>query len=305
MRRLILTYSQSAAGEIRQFARAFWPTSETRVIASYDDFSHGPLSRFGSIEHFHLERQAFLADLPRCGGDAAQEIDLRCEFDSLVKAIGASEKVEVWLSDSVQDVFYAATTMHLLSVGAVATNHISVRHFGDPSVQWGLGAVRAEAFVPLYRSSTAELIDADLYSGLWGVISQHSPELINDVISSQNPDSAIASALSAYLLRFPEFNRGLGSIDRALLGAGTTKMSKASRTVGSAMALGEPVNDRIDDVTLFKRLVELSEVQPDPWFKLEGDVQTMRGCSAQITGSGQEARSTFSVRRLSTVHSEI
>jgi len=212
--------------------------------------------------------------------------------------------VEVWVSDGVQDVFYAATTMNLLSVDSVATNHISVRHLGDPSVQWSLGAVRAEAFVPLYRSSTAEPMNAELYSGLWDVVSRNSPQLINDFISSQNPAPAIASALSAYLLRFPEFNRGLGSIDRALLGAGTTKMSKASRTVGSAMALGEPVNDRIDDVILFKRLVELAEVRPDPWFKLEGDVQTMRGCSAQITESGQDARSTFSVRLLSTVHSE-
>ena len=304
MRRLILTYSQSAAGEIRQFARALWPTSETRVIASYDDFSHGPLPRFGSIKDFHLVRQAFFADLPRCGGDADQKIDLRYEFDSLVKAIGASEKVEVWLSDSVQDVFYAATTMHLLTAGEAATDQISVRHFGGPSVQRGLGAVRAGAFLPLYRSSTAEPINAELYSDLWDVVSRNSPQLINDFIASQNPAPAIASALSAYLLRFPEFNRGLGSIDRGLLGACTTKMSKASRIVGSAMALGEPVNDRIDDVALFKRLVELSQVRPNPWFKLESDIRNMRACSAQITESGQEARSTFSVRPLSTVHSE-
>ena len=76
------------------------------------------------------------------------------------------------------------------------------------------------------------------------------------------------------------------------------KMKKAAYTVGAAMALGEPANDQGGDLTLFKRLVELSEVSPNPWFKLDGDTQHMRSCSAQLTDVGQEARDKYSVQLL-------
>jgi len=106
------------------------------------------------------------------------------------------------------------------------------------------------------------------------------------------------TALSAYLLRFPDFNGGLGSIERSLLGAGTEDMRKSAYTVGGAMAKGEPQNDHVGDMVLFKKLIELCRADSDRWFSLEGDPQHMSSCSVQLTESGKEARAKYSVQPL-------
>lgn len=292
MQRVFLTHSLSAEGTMRQFARKSWPDGQTRVFASCDDYSHGLLPRSGNIDDFFQERQAFWNSLD------LYEIDLKEEYVSTVRGIRSAESVEIWIADSVQDIFYLVTMLHLLNLSALHTNEMSIRGLRGPALKWGLGATRVDEFQVLYKSSTAERIDAKLYSGVWDVISENSAQVVSDFVIGLDPSTPIASALSAYLLRFPEINGGLGSLDRALLRAGTMEMKKAAYTVGPAMAFFEPANDHVGDLMLFKRLVELSAVSPDPWFKLDGDIRHMRSCSAQITDSGQEARDKYSVQLL-------
>lgn len=298
MQRVVLTHSLSAGGTIRQFARKSWPGCQTRVFASYDDYSHGPLPVFGKVDDFFRERQAFWKSLDPYDVDMGHEIDFKKEFTTKVSSIRAAETVEIWIADSVQDVFYSAAILHLLILSELDTKDISVRVFSGPAVKWGLGSIRVEELQALHKCSGAERIDAKLYRDVWGMISENSAEAISAFVADLNPSTSIAKALSAYLLRFPDFNGGLGSIDRALLGAGTLEMKNAAYTVGVAMALGEPANDLIGDLMLFKRLIELSTLSPDPWFKLDGDTHHMRSCSAQITASGQEARAKYSVKLL-------
>lgn len=298
MQRVVLTHSLSAGGTIRQFARKSWPDCQTRVIASYDDYSHGPLPVSGTVDDFFRERQAFWKALNLYDVDVDHKIDLRSEHTSMIRDIRSAERVEIWVADSVQDIFYATVVLHVLALDEIDTNDILVRVFGGQTVKWGLGAIRVEELESLHKSSAAEPMNAKLYSGVWDVISQNSGDVINNFIAEKDLSTSIAKALSSYLLRFPEFNGGLGSVDRALLGAGRIEMKKAAYTVGNAMALGEPANDQVGDLMLFKRLVELSEVSPDPWFKLDGDTKHMRSCSAQITESGQEARDMYSVQLL-------
>ena len=298
MQRVVLTHSRSAGGTIRQFEGKSWRNDQTRVFASHDDYSHGPLPTSGKLDDFFRDRQRFWASLGRHHLDADQEIDLKKEYLSTVHGIRSSESVEIWISETVQDVLHAATMLHLLTLSEVNTNAISMRVFCGPAVSLGLGAIRVEDLQRLYKSAKVEGIDAKLYGAVWDVISENSGAAINALVAEQDSSTSIAKALSAYLLRFPEFNGGLGSIDRALLGAGTMDMKKATYTVGNAMALGEPANDHVGDLMLFKRLVELSDASPDPWFKLDGDTRHMRTCSAQLTGSGRDALEDYSVRRL-------
>ena len=298
MQRVVLTYSLSAGGTIRQFARKTWPDCRTRVIASYDDYSHGPLPVSGTVDDFFRERQAFWKALNLYDVDMDHEIDLRGEHTSMIRDIRSAERVEVWVADSVQDIFYATVVLHVLALDEVDTNDILVRVFGGEKLKWGLGAIRVEELESLYKSSAAQPMNAKLYSGIWDVISQSSGDVIENFITEKDLSTSIDRALSSYLLRFPEFNGGLGSVDRALLGAGRAEMDKATYTIGNAMALGEPANDQVGDLMLFKRLVELSEVSPDPWFKLDGDTKHMRSCSAQITESGQKARDMYTVQLL-------
>lgn len=298
MKNVILTHSLSAGGTIRQLFRKIRPDWQTRVIASYDDYSHGPLATSGTSQDFLLERQAFWKSLDLYDVDIIHEFDLSDEHISLVKEIQSVKQAEIWIGNSVQDIFYAVVILHLLTLDGVDTSGISVRNFGGQQVKWSLGTIWVEEFESLYVSSEAAPLDAKLYSDAWSVISQGSGEAIKSFIKGEDPSTPMAKALSAYLLRFPDFNGGLGSIERALLGAGTIEMKKSAYTVGNAMALGEPANDQVGDLILFKTLVGLSGVEPDPWFKLEGNTRHMRSCSAQITESGKEARARYSVQSL-------
>lgn len=180
----------------------------------------------------------------------------------------------------------------------VDTSNTSIRHFGGEQVKWGLWAANLERLEVLFRSSKAAPLDPSLYKDGWAALSQGSSGAIKSFIDEHDPSMPLVRALSAYLLRFSDFNDGLGSIDRSLLGAGTDEMKESAYTVGSAMAKGEPKNDLISDLVLFKRLVDLSRVTPDPWFRMEGDLRGMRSSLAQITDSGKEARARYSIQPL-------
>lgn len=298
MKYTVLTHCLSAAGTLRQMFGKVKPEWETRVFASYDEYSHGPLPLSGASRDFFLQRQAFWQSLDLYDADAAHDFDLTDEHISLVEEIKASDLVEICVSDSVQDVFYAAVTLRLLADDGVDITGILARYFGGCQVKWGLGALRLEEMEDLYGASNAEPLDAQLFGDLCRAVSQGSGEAVRNFINERNTAPVFVKALSSYLLRFPQFNGGLGSIDRALLGAGTDQMKKSAYTIGSAMAKGMPEHDHIGDLILFKRLVELCGVTPDPWFRFEGDPRRMRSCSVRLTESGLKARARYSVQVL-------
>lgn len=297
MKTAILTHSPSAGGTIRQFFLKTRPEWETHVIASYDEYSHGPLLASGTSNEFFRERQAFWKSLDLSDRDMVDEPDLNDEHRSLVKTIQSVEKTELWITDSVQDVFYAVVTLHLLALDGIDTSCILVRSFGEPLVKWGLGAIRIEDVETLYTSTEAVPSDLKLYSDAWIAISQGSGEAINRFIAGQDSSQVTVNALSAYLLRFADFNAGLGSIERSLLRAGTCDLKNAAYIIGNAIGLGEPENDQVGDVIIFRKLVELATTTSDPWFKLEGDQREIRGCSAQLTESGKTARAKYFILR--------
>ena len=300
MQNIILTQSPSKGGTIRRLFRKFRPEWHTRVIASYDDYSHGPIPQSRTSADFHLERQAFWKSLDLYDPQMIQESDLSDKHIALVNEIQSAKDVELWIGDSVQDLFYAVVTLHLLSLDKVDASGISVRHFGGDKAKWGLGALTVEEFESLYEFSATAPLDLRLYGDLWSVFSNGSGGAIKTIIEGRDKSTPLVKALSAYLLRFPDFNDGLGSIERALLGAGTDEMKKSAYTVGLAMACGGPTNDHVGDLILFKRLVELSGMASEPWFRLEGDMRNMRSSWAQITHSGKDACARYSVQPLQT-----
>lgn len=292
---IILTHSLSAAGTIRRLFRKRKSAPQTRVIASYDDYSHGPLPTSARSDDFLLTRQAFWASLDLYDVDVPREFDLPEEYNALVQKITSEIQVEIWIAETVQDLFFAVVILHLLSLDRVDTSGISIRHFDGSEMKWGLGVLRVEELENLYKSNHSIAVDTNLYDQLWEALSQGSGNAIDSLLKKQDLSASIAKTLSTYLLRFPDFNGGLGSIERSLLGSCTTKMKKSAHTIANAMAWGEPENDCIGDLLLFRKLVEMSEVVPDPWFKFEGNTRYMRSCWVQLTESGRDARLSFSV----------
>lgn len=298
MQQIVLTHSLSADGLLRQLLRKVHPERHTRVIASYDDYSHGPLPATDTSRDFFRARHAFWASSDAYYPDLVGADDLTDAQRNLARVVTSADDVEIWISDAVREVFFAAVTLHLLAVDRVDTSGILIRHLAGSRPSWGLGAFGDEELQSLYLSSKAAPFDPALYAAAWKAISCGSGQAIKAFIDKNDPSGPTVRALSAYLLRFPDYNGGLGSIDRALLGAGTDVMRKSAYTVGNAMALGSPENDVIGDHFLFRRLVELCRHRPAPWFTLEGDPRTMRTCSVQLTESGREARERYSVQIL-------
>lgn len=185
MNNLILTHSLSAGDTILQLFRKIRPGWQTRVIACYDDYSHGPLPTSATSNDFFLERQAFWNSLDLYDVDIIHAFDLSDEHISLIKAIQSVKTAEIWITDSVQDVFYAVVTLHLLTLDGVDTSGVYVRNFGGPQVKWGLGTIRVEEFETLYNSSVAAPFDKKLYSDAWSAISQGSGEAIKHFIEGQ------------------------------------------------------------------------------------------------------------------------
>lgn len=110
MKSIVLTQSLSAGGTIRQLFRKTRPDRQPKVIASYDDYSHGPLLRFGTTGDFFLERNAYWKSLDLYDVDRIYEFDLTDEHISMVNVFKSAEHAEIWVTDSVQDMFYASVT---------------------------------------------------------------------------------------------------------------------------------------------------------------------------------------------------
>ncbi len=298
MKDVVLTHSLSAGGLIRQLLRKVHPERHIRVIASYDDYSHGTLPATDTSRDFFEARRAFWASSEVYDPDLVGADDLTDEQTNLVQVVTSAKDVEIWISDTVGELFYAAVTLYLLDLDRVDVSGILIRHLAGRRPSYGLRGIGDDELEALYLSSRAEPFDPVLYSAAWKAISSGSGQAIKAFIDENDPSGPMVKALSAYLLRFPDYNGGLGSIDRALLGAGTDVMRNSAYTVGNAMVLGPPENDTVGDHFLFRRLVELCHRGPDPWFTLEGDPRTMRSCSVQLTESGREARERYSVQIL-------
>lgn len=298
MKKLILTHSPSAGGTIRQLLRSNPQKARHRVEAGFDNFSHGPIDPDNSVEEFCQIRQAFWNSFGLADVNQAYSFDYLSELLKTFEAVQRADQVEFWCSQTVPDQLYFTVMLRLLEIQGVKLDNCRVRQMTNQDCELGLGCLDFKRLGEILDDTDAVEIDTDLYREAWHVLAGQKAENINEFVHGKDASEPITKAFGAFLLRFPEFNGGLGSIDRALLGAGSEEVRKSGYTIGTAMALGEPTIDRIGDWILSKRLVELSEVQNSPWFEIEGDPRTLRHCSVWLTASGQQAKQHFLVKSL-------
>ncbi|MCG3267635.1 DUF1835 domain-containing protein [Yoonia sp. I 8.24] len=298
MKKLILTQSASAGGTIRKLLRSRPQKVEYRVEAGFDDFSHGSLTSSGTVADFCQTRQAFWKSVDLADVDQAYSFDYLSEFQKTIDAVLRADQIEFWCTHTVKDQFYLTVMLHLFEVQGVSFHKCKVRQMTYQDTDLGLGVLDFKRLGEIADRTDTVAINAGLYREAWHVLEEQTGARVNEFVFNANADEPIARAFAAFLMRFPEFNGGLGSIERALLGAGNIEMRKFPYTVGTAMAFGEPTIDVIGDWLLSKRLVELSKVQSSPWFEVEGDLRKPRFCNARLTASGDQARRQFSVKTL-------
>lgn len=270
----------------------------TKVIGGYDDLTHGPLTPDGDVSMFWQARQTFWTSFGLNDVEHAYSFDLHEEFLDTVKAIRQSAEVEFWCSPKVSEQFHLTVMLHLLNLAGVGYENIKIRQFTDPKAQCGLGVLNTDELAIVSDAVAPVDINIDLYRRAWLALSDGTVGGMTRFVDTIDASEPIAIALRAYLLRFPECNGGLGSLDRALLGAGREETRTVMRTVGSAMMFNHPSIDTIGDWALAQRLIELSKAPVAPWFEIEGDVRDLRNSKARLTESGKQARDRYYVQVL-------
>ena len=272
--------------------------STTRVIACYDDYSHGPLIDSDSTETFFSVRQRFWRSVYVGLHDTLPIEDGYNDHQTTTLAVENAQSVELWCSCNVQDQIHAVVLFHLLELEGVDLGPVKLLQFGQQEAPLGLGPEGAERLADLSNRITPADIDLDLYRDAWRAISQDSAAAIHAFITEHCPSLPLVKALSNYLLRYAEFNEGLGSIDRALLAAGSTEFRHAGRVIGRAMALGKPELDTVSDLLLLRRLVDLIDAQDEPWFEWRGERIAMRDCEIRLSAAGLSACSRYEIEPL-------
>jgi hypothetical protein len=294
---VVLVHSESAAGLLRRMFREMRPARRVHVFTNHDDYSHGPLGPAHDNEAFFRMREGYWKSLDLEDADILYDHDLNNDFLRMIDVFSKAERAEIWVGGGVQDTFYTIVTLHLLKASGADVSVIRIRHVTGKFAHEGLRGLAQDELEACYEAVEAIEVDWRVYDEAWQAVSIGAGRAIEPFLQSSDIPVAMSEALTTYLIRFPEFGGGLGSMDRALLGAGTTEMKPSACTVGKAMALGEPRNDVIGDMILFSRLIELGQ-RPDPWFRIEGDTRRMRSCTAQITANGKAAIEEYAVERL-------
>lgn len=253
------------------------------LVPCHDDFSFGPLPLDADLADFIDQREAFW------GEPYGHLLDGQSHAE-MMQAVRAAEEVEIWISDTVQEVCHALATLHLLRLGGIAAERIALRLFGPCG---GLMLVSPAKFAARFGESRTAPVDPDLCAAAFAALAAGGPA-IRDWME-RHPEGPFSAAFSVLLLRFPAFNGGLGALDRALLAAVSLEMRSSAYTIGGAMGLGFEGIDHVGDFILFRRLLELAAAA-DPWFELEGDPTEMRRLRARLSPAGAMARRAFGVQ---------
>ncbi|MFY0596095.1 MAG: DUF1835 domain-containing protein [Cognatishimia sp.] len=290
MKNIILTHSLSAEGTIRKFLINSGLSSNTSVVGTFDDFSHGPIETTETARDFIRTRVDYWKTIDLFDNPRFSETDTSSAYVEEFLNILRSDFVEFWTTGTVQETFFITVYVSLLLLENFDPGSIAIREFSSDKRLWGLGVLKEEEISELYSQCNAEKIDASSYAKAWKALSSGSSDAVSKFAEGQGGKSILGNAFKAYALRFPECNGGVGSIDRRLLMAGSEEMRKSAHTIGRAMAAGGvDERDYVGDLFLFRRLVELSQA-PRPWFELVGDLSTMRTSSAKLTTEGRAIR---------------
>lgn len=295
MKKTILVCNDSVGGTVSQMFKNKGESAGVKVIGGFDDFSHGPLSTSKKIADFWNARLEYWKSFDLEFAKLAFSFDLDAKFRDTIRSVCLSDEVEFWCAHTVKEQFFLTVVLHLLNLEGVDLGHCKLRQVTDVDAENGLGVLDVSRMAEI-NAAVPSSINVELYCRAWDAIADGTAGAINNFVRCTDADEPITMALEAYLLRFPEFNGGLGSIDRVLLSSGTAEMGSVDRIAMTVCSRCEPKLDNFGHLLLANRIVELSRVPTSPWFEIEGDLQRVSQCNVRLTENGLATREKFEVK---------
>ena len=273
----------SAAGSFNQ---AMHPNAG-ELLVNEDVLSCGPLPPFRSIEEWVRLREAYWDSIAPDEEPHAFNRDLLAN----AQALRELDSIVVWVGTGVAEQLLLAWMVQLLElVGSQARLHvIQFTHTGKHNFDaWGLGLLKPEAFKnhPPAKPVSAEML-VEL-ERLWDRVTSPDPAGLLAVLSEETTHLPHSRAgLKRLILRYPDYQTGLGRWESELLIRTKEKGPRATRVIGDVMGLNFDA-DLMGDHNLFARLRQLAS--PDlacPLVTLSGDPYDMRKCQVALTDAGE------------------
>jgi hypothetical protein len=273
----------SAAG---CFNQAFHP-EPGELLVNDDVVSCGPLPLLRPIEKWTRVRKAYWDSIGPEEVRQSFNPDLLANTPALLEA----DSIVLWLGIGTAEQLLLAWMVQLLKlVGSSAKIQvIQYTHLGRKGTEvWGTGLLNPDQFL---QHPPAEPLPAQAISELehlWERITSPDPTDLLAVLAEQSTHLPyIRPSLRPLLLRYPDYQTGLGRWEFELLRHTKRLGPRVTRVIGEVLGLNFDV-DLIGDGVLFARLRNLASSDlPHPLVTLSGDPYDMRNCQVALTDTGE------------------
>lgn len=272
-----------AAGTFNQAMRP----EPGELIAHGDVLSCGPLPPIRSIEEWTQLRKAYWDSI----GPSKERRPFNADLLSNAAALRDADSIVLWLGiGAAEQLMFAWMVQYLRLIGSRAQLHlIQFDHVGNANWPiWGTGLLKPEQ---MQQHPPAEPVSAQTVTELerlWERVTSPDPAGLLAVMAEKSPHLPHGrAALKLHLLRYPDYQTGLGRWESGLLQSTKKLGPRATRIIGEVMGTNYDV-DLMGDAVLFSRLHNLARPDlPHPLVTLSGDPHDMRNCQVALTAAGE------------------
>lgn len=194
-----------------------------------------------------------------------------------------------WMGAGTPDHVTLAWLYQVLAQGAGNRDRLRVAQYYVPT---RVGPSQSIAILGAELDKKPEVSEAaahhDYLEGAWQALTSESPSLLEGFVNRPSPPSLpfFGAALAERLRQYPSAETGLSGWDASLLKHVARHPTRLALAIGHVLAETFERLDYIGDAWLLGRLRGMAR-QPNPLVALDGDVHSIRDCSAKLTEIGK------------------
>ena len=270
----------------RTFTQAMQP-EPGELIVHEDVLSCGPLPPIRSIEEWTQLRKAYWDSI----ASSKERRPFNADLLSNAAALRDADSIVLWLGmGAAEQLMFAWMVQYLKLIGSRAQLHsIQFEHVGNAHWPiWGTGLLEPDQMrhhPPAEPVSAQTIVELER---LWERVTSPDPSSLLEVLAGKSVYLPhIPAALTAHLLRFPDYRTGLGRWEAELLRCTKEVGPKAARIIGEVMGVNFDA-DLVGDGVLFSRLHNLASPNlSHPLVTLSGDPDDIQKCQVALTPMGE------------------
>jgi hypothetical protein len=270
------------------FRRVFDPGD--RLVIDRDVLNCGPTPRCETLEAWREARGEFWSSIPPYGA---------LEFDSAGRELldererlREAERITLWAATGVSEQFFVAHVLHRAEQWGIDAGKIYLvqfERFHDRAQRvFGTGELNERRMSEYPEPAPIPAASLRDYRSAWSALTSPDPTDI-ERFGDRHPDANawLRQAMQILLRRFPDKKSGLSWWDFVLLSEVRARGPIAARVIGFTMSHDWEDPDRMGDLYLFGRLLNLGDPRlPAPLVEMTGDSTKMREVQVTLTPFG-------------------